>query len=264
MIVNFTVTTNDRPIDLDMDIDETCIPDRVLIETFRASHVPEEELVGTLARVLVEGDFAIDGGANIGIFTLMMAKYVGLTGKVIAVEPGANNLLRLRRNVALNWFQNVQVIDRPLWKSNEELDFFLYEDSGHNSIGKFAETDIPTRLKAITLDEICGDQTPKLVKLDIEGAEVEALYGAREVLTRHPAFVVCEMNTQCLKNLGSTPEEMREVLRAYNYEPFMLYPNGHLPALVPIQSKLAPFRMNSNILFSTMDDIAKVWPEVAW
>lgn len=264
MIVNFTVTTNDRPIDLDMDVDETFIPDRVLMETFRGNHVPEEELIGALGRVLQEGDIAIDGGANIGVFTLMMAKYVGMTGKVIAIEPGANNTPRLRRNVAVNWFQNVQVIDRPLWKNNEELDFFLYEDSGHNSLGKFAEMDIGNRMQAITLDEICEGITPKLIKLDIEGAEVAALQGAKEVLQRHPPFIICEMNVQCLKNLGETPASMRELMQLYGYEPFMLYPNGHLPALVPAQSVLKPNRMNSNIMFTTLDEIAKVWPEIAW
>lgn len=259
-----TVTCLSRPVSIRMDIDMGFVTDAVLVMTMQQHKVPEEELVQVMARVLQEGDLMVDAGANAGLFTTLASQYVGVTGQVIAVEPGANNIPKIKRNIELSSIQNIRLVEQPLWNDEVDVDFFLYEDSGHNSITPDLQTDIGAKMRATTLDVLCRGKVPKLIKIDIEGAEVDALRGGHQLLQKHPPFVVCEMNREALLGRGESPASMRDLMKLYGYEAFMIDMHGNLPALVPHSSRLMPMRMNSNILFSTMEAVGKAWDEVKW
>ena len=264
MIYQLAVSANERSVVIEMDISPDFVTDQVLKATIEHGHMPEPELVELMARVLQPGDLMVDGGANAGLFTLVGAKYVGPTGKVIAVEPGENNIPKIKGNIIVSNDQHIALVEQPLWSSAKEVEFYLYQDSGHNSVGGSDMPDHQVKIMATTLDEVCGDLTPKLIKLDIEGSEVEALKGADKLLKRKPPFIVCEMNVTALAENKTSPAEMRELMQEYDYDAFVLYPGGQLPPFVPYNCGLAPFRLNSNILFSTLNDVGKAWGKVRW
>jgi hypothetical protein len=83
---------------------------------------------GTLsqfARLLRDGGVMVDIGAHVGLYSLVAARRVGRDGFVVAVEPNPNNLVRLRRNIALNAFTNIRVVDAALGAAPGRATFHL-------------------------------------------------------------------------------------------------------------------------------------------
>src|SRR5882672_828132 len=97
-----------------LDLDENN-PRDLILEHLRRGVCYEAEIAWTMIRALRPGDTAIDVGANVGFFTVLMAKLVGPTGKVYAYEPGQDTLVGLRANIAANNLENVEVIEQPVW-----------------------------------------------------------------------------------------------------------------------------------------------------
>src|SRR5580700_7501265 len=100
--VNLTFTFVDRKINFAMEIDYASKTDQELLACLRNGGCPEPEVCNLMVRVSRPGDYVIDGGANIGFFTVLLSKLVGLDGHVLAFEPGQNNFFKLQENVKLN------------------------------------------------------------------------------------------------------------------------------------------------------------------
>lgn len=136
---------------------------------------------------LKEGDTVIDGGAYLGEFTLYAAKVVGNGGKVIAFEPDTANYKKLLKNISLNNLDNVIAINKGLYCENTNLKF--YNDSSGGSF-LFSE-DLESKpngivkVPVVKLDDEMnrlGIQKVDFIKMDIEGAEIEALKGCKRLL----------------------------------------------------------------------------------
>lgn len=136
---------------------------------------------------LNEGDTVIDGGAYLGEFTLYAAKVVGNGGKVIAFEPDPLNYKKLLENISLNNLDNVIAVNKGLHSENTNLKF--YNDS---SGGSFLISDDPeskpndmVEVPVVKLDDemdLLGIPKVDFIKMDIEGAEIEALKGCKRLL----------------------------------------------------------------------------------
>lgn len=257
MIVPINLRWMDRAIDFKMDLDENCLMEHAVLHYAKQGMPCEPETCFVLLRALKEGDCAVDGGANIGFFTLLMSKLVGDTGQVLAFEPGENNLERLIRNLNLNRCVNVKVVPKPLWASKTNVNLFCYEDGGANSLWPRDGVDRGNEMAATTLDLECL-HPPKLIKLDIEGAEVRALRGARATLKNHPV-IITEMNEKALERAGTSFEELRQTLRGYDC--FLLSQTGHFPTYVPRSVEMVAARENTNVMFSTLVRLPELWPE---
>ncbi len=259
------ITLEDRTVALDLDYDPNFQADvntRFMLEQRTAC---EPEVAHLMFRVLQEGDVAVDGGANIGFFSLLMAKLVGETGRVLAFEPGENNLVKLRGNIALNKLGNVEVVEAALWHhKNLTLDFYLCQDSGENSVARSDFALSKTSVAAVQLSDYMRERPRriKLIKLDVEGSEQHALEGAYMHLGMQVPYIVCELNTPALKQCGHTQQSLRKLMLNFGYDMFVLHPDGKLPALVPTGSTVEAVAANTNVLFSTAKSVAQVWPVV--
>jgi FkbM family methyltransferase len=203
-----------------------------------------------------------------------MAMLTGPSGRVVSVEPGAANLERLRRNIAVNTgTAPVEVVDRPLADRPGEVSFFLNsDDSGGNALWDPARFPgnplskarrIEERMEAATLDgELArlGLVAPKVVKIDTEGAEQRVLEGAARLLAGRPApFVIAELHEFGLAQLGCSQQSLRALMEGAGYSTFLLYKNGALPKLVPPATRIAG-KVILNVLFSTPEAVARHWP----
>ena len=134
------------------------------------------------------GMVVVDAGAHVGFFTLKMAKQVGTHGRVIAVEPENENFGFLVTNVTLNGYENVVPAKVALSNFEGVATFFLKShSSSHSLIGKTWRTPIidSVTVKVTTLDSLLrkvGVEIVDLLKVNIEGAELNALLGARNFL----------------------------------------------------------------------------------
>ena len=173
----------------------------------------EPVLQETLARHLRQGDVFYDLGANIGFFTLLASRLVGSGGAVVAFEPDPANRRVLEANVARNGIANVEVVEKAVAGRSGALRFAAVESTR----SRFARNDEPgIEVPVTTLDDFVAEgwPVPTLVKLDIEGAEVEALDGARALLTQHRPTIVCEVH--------DTEAEVRARLEAAGYAVYEL------------------------------------------
>jgi len=163
-----------------------------------SSQLPEQSALKT---VLAESDNFYDIGANVGFFSVIGARLVGTSGKVFCFEPFPANSRQIKYNADLNGFENVQVIEVALGSIDAEAPFWV---SAQPTWGKLASTGkMPDKLireirvKVRRLDALVeegGLPAPDVIKIDVEGAEVDVLSGAIETLRRHRPRLVIELH----------------------------------------------------------------------
>jgi FkbM family methyltransferase len=140
-----------------------------------------------------EGDVVIDVGAHIGKYALIAAKMVGENGLVIAIEAHQENYSALLRNIELNGFGNIRAFNfAALERDDEWVRLGGSRDDGYSvKVNSYSTNFLSVRSKSI--DTISREeQIPRvdIMKIDVEGAEVEVLKGARETLLNSPSLKV--------------------------------------------------------------------------
>ncbi|HEY2470443.1 MAG TPA: FkbM family methyltransferase [Terracidiphilus sp.] len=135
----------------------------------------EEDHFQALGKIVQPGMVAFDLGANAGFYTLALSRLVGDSGRVFAFEPDARCVYLLRRHIDLNKLRNVTIVQAAVSDSIGLVAFNGWE------LMQSSEYVVPS----VSLDEFigAGNPRPDFVKMDIEGAEVTALKGARNLLT---------------------------------------------------------------------------------
>ncbi len=154
--------------------------------------------VRLLRRILRPGDVAIDAGANIGYFALLMARRVGPTGKVYAFEPHPTAIARQRENIALNDAAQITLIPKGVWHEPGQATMYGFDDVPVNesSLGRRDDRAVVERfdVELAAIDDIVAEPA-RLVKLDVEGAERHAIKGAaRTLFDGPPPHVLVELN----------------------------------------------------------------------
>ena len=182
---------------------------------------PDIDLV---RRLLLPGDLFVDGGANIGFFTLVAAAAVGASGEVMAFEPAETTRRILMRNVTLNEFAWVSVRSEALDSESACRNLMVFEGDAAAfssfSAGQGSGAGTVTQVVTRTLDEVVvGAQRDRLalVKLDLEGAEHAALVGARAILEHGRADFLIELEPDHLARQGASGHEVVDMMRAHGY-----------------------------------------------
>jgi FkbM family methyltransferase len=153
----------------------------------------DERLVqAVLAERLQAGDVLYDLGANVGFLTLIAARLVGPTGRVVAYEPIPGSAEAVRRNASLNGFGHVDVVEAAVGDRAGTTRMTLSRSSLEAHATPEGELEVPM----VTLDEevASGRPGPTLLKIDVEGAETAVVEGAAGVLRDHRPVVVCEIH----------------------------------------------------------------------
>jgi FkbM family methyltransferase len=169
----------------------------------------EPEVQAALVKHLRPGMTFYDVGANIGFFSLLGARLVGASGRVIAFEADPEVAARLREHVARNEFPWISVEQKAVWSEGRSV-FFERIDPGKSpdrGLGRVVESGSgdAIRVEAVSLDDfVKGAAAPDFVKCDVEGAEVEVFCGMERLLREKRPAILCEMHS----------EENKRVLRA--------------------------------------------------
>ena len=145
-------------------------------------------------RPLRAGDIVVDIGAYTGDYTIFASRKVGPTGRVIAIEPDPNNARRLRNNLR-GELDNVTVLEAALWSAPGRMQFKFAECGLQSGPTVCVDESIPgtkDMVEVTTLDELIkGLKLPRVdvLKMDIEGAEIEVFKGCRSILKDNSVHV---------------------------------------------------------------------------
>ena len=261
MRVDFT-TANARRVQFDLEHDPSCVAD-LNTKAFAGmtGGMCEPATAQAMAHILREGDFALDVGANIGFFSVLMSRLVGNAGRIYAFEPGVNNVSRLRANLACSVCENVRVLEQPLWRKAEQVRLHLFLDGGRNSLAPDAESRSSMCLPALTLDIFLRDvRSPRLIKLDVEGAEQAILEGGVGAVDPEKVpFILCELHEAALQKFGYSQKSLRQVATSLGYQTFRISEDGSRSLLVPDDHALRPQNTNYVVLFSTPNAVFEAW-----
>ena len=157
---------------------------------------PEEQKM--LVGYLRPGHVFYDIGANVGFFSVLAARLVGTGGKVYAFEPFPQSAEAIRKNAALNGFEQIvevwqgAVSDRSgigRLSIRGECNTFRLEDK--------AEPDRSVAVPLYVIDELVTGKKirpPDLVKIDVEGHEVQVLRGMQETIRCYRPVILCEVH----------------------------------------------------------------------
>ena len=132
-----------------------------------------------------EGDVAFDLGANIGYVTMHLANYVGTSGQVYAIEPSPRNFEILSENVRLNNFgDRVEVWQLAISSASGMRELNISAESNLHSFVKTKHTKNTITVQTNSIDDFFVNRRfPNFIKMDIEGAEVDALAGIDRILS---------------------------------------------------------------------------------
>lgn len=181
---------------------------------------------GALAHLLRRGGVAVDAGANVGTYTRVLARLVGRSGRVVAFEPDPEAWAVLRwilrllraRNVRL---EKLALSDRegrsPIWRVRDEAGKANYALSTLSPAGEGQEF---VWIETITLDAYL-ERRPvarlDVLKIDVEGAELLALRGARASLARFRPTILIELEERHLRRFEVRVEDVKSYLAEQGY-----------------------------------------------
>jgi FkbM family methyltransferase len=174
---------------------------------------PEPGPRSLIETVLRPGGVFVDVGANLGVHTLAAAGAVGPSGRVIAFEPFPATAEALRSTVAVNGFvDRCEIFELAAWDQPGEHRLLLGATSGHHSlvspISKGNPDDVVT-VRTARLDDVLGPEARvDLVKIDVEGAELRVIEGARGLIESNAELlIIAELGAIHLEHAGTNLEQ---------------------------------------------------------
>lgn len=180
----------------------------------------EPEVTRHLIAVAQPGMTVLDVGASLGYYAVLLAGKVGPSGRVLAFEPSPQATRWLSASVALNGFSNVAVREWAL--SRKDGVVLFHRDSWRVSGSDSEEQGVGDYMVPMRAFDGCraelGVSAVDLVKIDVEGAELDVLLGMRQALAASAPTVVVEIHSHSLRvNFGQSADELFDLMSSLGY-----------------------------------------------
>jgi FkbM family methyltransferase len=185
------------------------------------AQVYDPSVVAWLRPRVKPGQVAWNIGANVGVYTLQLASWVGPTGRVVAVEPNPGACLALERHIRWNGMEGrVTVVPAAVGEQSGETTMFVDGANPMSAVGRpnpvLAERARAITVPITTLDALRAEGLPRpdWIVMDIEGYELFALRGAERLLDDGgpPIGIVLELHPDICAALGESPESLDVLL----------------------------------------------------
>lgn len=228
----------------------TALPTFVTMLANATSRGLEPGTGDVLRRLVQPGMVVADVGANIGLLTLIMAWAAGPGGKVIAFEPEAiprANLEKMRHLNGLSW---VEVRDQAVGAQAGQLTFHVSDIIGHSSLYALPETEgsREIQVEVVRLDAVAPAQRMDVVKIDVEGAELDVLAGMSGLIAKNKDLaVVAEFGPEHLRRVGQTPAQWFKAFADAGFKAYII--DETTGAAEPTSAKAAAKVVSANIAF---------------
>jgi FkbM family methyltransferase len=208
-----------------------------------------EKEMDFLRRWLRPGMTVIDIGANLGVYSLPMARLVGKTGHVFAYEPGSEARTLLERSRELNAAINLDISPLALSDHEREGRLVVGGSSEFNALGDGDAGEIVHITSLDSEDAMRGWPSPDFVKIDAEGEEERILVGGRNFFARHSPLIMFEIKVGDKVN-----ENLRALVPTIGYRLFRQL--GGAPILVPVDAHQPLDGYELNLFAAKLDRVS--------
>lgn len=187
--------------------------------------------VDFISRNVRPGSHCVDIGANVGFFTLLIAKAIGPDGQLFSFEPGPLSFGLLQANVRLNDYGNVHLENKAVAEASSLANLYINprgESDNHASIAPIdygADQRERLAIQAVSLDDYFDGKQSRIdyIKMDIQGAEYRALNGMRRVLTENARIQLTVEYAPYLPLWSDvTPRDYVNLIRSFGFKMFDL------------------------------------------
>lgn len=180
-------------------------------------------------QLLRDGDIFVDCGANVGYFSFLAAPIVTKSGKVIAIDANPYCIERIKESKTIGNHDNVEIKGVAIGECEGKISFNVADDPMYSSISDtdrldWTSTKESINVKVEPLDKILQNvitgsgKRIRLLKLDIEGAEIMAMLGAKKLLeARKIDYIYLELHPIQLKLMGHETDEFHSIMNRHGY-----------------------------------------------
>ena len=221
----------------------------------------EPGTVRVIRSILQPGDLAIDVGANVGAMLLPMAERVGPEGRLIACEPSPTCMQALRKTSVLNGLEAALTLHQVAVGSTDGFAMlYMGSNCSLNSIVELPSADGAMKVQVRRLDEIVPpDLCPSLVKIDVEGFELEVLRGMREIVDRSPDIVViAEYGPTHLSRKEISPEEWIAEFESFGFDLWTIDETNGMLSKASVETLRGIYSVNILMVRGTLAQ----WPQL--
>lgn len=211
-----------------------------------------------LDRLVRNGDYVIDVGANVGAHTLPLVRRVGPGGRVIAIEPTEYAFAKLQRNIALNPDLASRISLHQLMlaeKTDTPLETEIYSSwplhatcSNLHPVHR-ARGMVTTGARVSTLDQLLAEESLErvdLIKIDVDGHECGVFLGGQQSLSTFRPALVLELAPYALQERGGSMAELLSLLTPHGYRLFDEKTGAPLPVKPAEIEATIPLRGSRN------------------
>jgi FkbM family methyltransferase len=187
-----------------------------------------------LAHWLRSGDLYVDVGAHIGFIVSLAASAVGPTGSIVAFEPSAITLAKLKKAVQESGRTNIQVRCEAIGASTGTSQLLIPVDNWAHQSYRSSLVPAPglgsgMRVPTVSLTDVFGadERQIRLLKIDVEGHERSVLQGARQLLSKRRCdAVLMELNPGALAGAHTTVDDLVADMDEVGYQAFKVEEAG--------------------------------------
>lgn len=255
-IVNFLkptfITTHGNTLYIDKN-DATVSQELIVTKGWE----PFETILFT--KLIKPRSIVVDIGAHIGWYTLIAAMQVGSDGKVYSFEPNPKNFSLLSKNVKVNNYKNVVLVNKAVSNITGPANLYLNKhNTGDHRLFTTDNTQEHVTVHSVTLDEYFKQQavTIDLIKMDIQGFEMHALLGTEDILRKNKKMkIITEFQPEYIAKSGSNPADFLKLIRKYGFMIYTIDESKRKLTLVTSDKKLLDSYPQSSILESNFTNL---------
>lgn len=179
----------------------------------------EPKLIQIITDTVRKDMTVIDVGAHVGYYSLYFAKCVGPTGRVLSFEPVPENLALLRKNILLNDISWIETFPDAVFSCTKDIPFAAPDAAANSGEGSLLDGHGGRQIlvHAVTLDSICAPARirPDVIKIDVEGAELDVVLGARSTIEQCRPNLIVELHHF---DGNATAHPVPGLLSSYGYQ----------------------------------------------
>ena len=185
----------------------------------------EPNISAWIAATLRPGDCFVDVGANIGHYSLLASRVVGDSGHVVAIEAAPWIHALLERHVDLNRRRNVRTVAVAAAAQRGVLMLYAGNPGNIGKTSTVAHAGACSEVPSVPLAEILSEtecQRVRIMKIDVEGAELQVLHGLVPLLPRlrHDVEIVMEISPALMPDAERARAEIFATMRAHGFSAY--------------------------------------------